>query len=232
MVLHHHKLESCTKGSDALFSIRSKWAFKSSVFTSQLQISVNTQSKCNQVHGGHRGTFHQGPLRAPKLCKFTGEKSECEANDFVREAEQIIVNYKMEQDAAVKWRSQALAGCARREMLSRPVMTTTADILAILKETFDDQWGLSALLTAFHSWRHGICKHVLEYTQSLVMLSTKLNEAKAGTMNDRCSRTISLMDYAPHLYTTTFDNLWEIVIVLHSNRCTLKHFAGCTKTVR
>ena len=32
MVLHHHKLESCTNGSDALFSIRSKWAFKSSVF--------------------------------------------------------------------------------------------------------------------------------------------------------------------------------------------------------
>ena len=177
------------------------------MFTSQLQISVNTQSKCNQVHGGHRGTFHQGPLRAPKLCKFTGEKSECEANDFVREAEQIIVNYKMEQDAAVKWRSQALAGCARREMLSRPVMTTTADILAILKETFDDQWGLSALLTAFHSPRQGSCKRVLNYTQGLVMLSTKVNEAKVGTVNDEMLRDHFIDRLHPRLCAVTFNDL-------------------------
>ena len=112
----------------------------------------------------------------------------CEADDFVREAERVIVNYKMEQGAAVEWLLQALAGCARREVLSQPAVTTAAEVLAILKEAFGDQRGLSALLTAFHSRHQGIYEHVLEYAQSLVMLSTKVNEAKAGTVSDEMLR--------------------------------------------
>ena len=61
------------------------------------------------------------------------------------------MNYKMEQGAAVEWLLQVLAGCA--------------EVLAILKEAFVDQRGLSALLTTFHSRRQGIYKCVLEYTQ-------------------------------------------------------------------
>ena len=117
-----------------------------------------------------------------------GEESECEADEFVREAERIIVNYKMEQGAAVEWLLQVLAGCTRREVLSRPAVTTAAEVLAILKEAFGDQRGLSTLLTVFHSRRQGIYKCVLEYTQSLVMLSTKVNEAKAGTVSDEMLR--------------------------------------------
>ena len=72
------------------------------------------------------GDIPSGPLwraiQPPKLRKFTGEESQCEADDFVRKAERIIVNYKMEQGAAVEWLLQVLAGCARREVLSRPDM--------------------------------------------------------------------------------------------------------------
>ena len=82
------------------------------------------------------------------------------------------MNYKMEQGAAVEWLLQALAGCARREVLSRPAVTTAAEVLSILKEAFGD------LLTAFHSRRQGIYERVLEYAQSLVMLSIKVNAAK------------------------------------------------------
>ena len=117
-----------------------------------------------------------------------GEESECEADEFVREAERIIVNYKMEQGAAVEWLLQVLAGCTRREVLSRPAVTTAAEVLAFLKEAFGDQRGLSALLTAFHSRCQGIYKCVLEYAQSLVMLSTKVNEAKVGTVIDEMLR--------------------------------------------
>ena len=67
-------------------------------------------------------------------------------------------------------------------MLSRPAVTTAAEGLAILKETF------AALLTAFHSRRQGVYERVLEYAQSLVMLSTNVNEAKAGTVNDEMIR--------------------------------------------
>ena len=74
---------------------------------------------------------------------------------------------------------QALAGCTRREVLSRSAVTTAAEVLAILKEAF---------LTAFHSRRQGIYDRVLEYAQSLVMLSTKVNEAKAGTVSDEMLR--------------------------------------------
>ena len=138
------------------------------------------------------GDIPPGPLwcaiQPPKLRTFTGDKSVCEADDFVREVEQIIVNYKMEQGAAVEWLLQVLAGCTRREVLSRPAVTTASEVLAILKEAFGDQRGLSTLLTVFHSRRQGIYKCVLEYTQSLVMLSTKVNEAKAGTVSDEMLR--------------------------------------------
>ena len=60
--------------------------------------------------------------------------------------------------------------------------------LAILKEAFGDQRGLSALLTAFLCRRQGIYERVLEYAQSLVMLSTEVNEAKAGTVTDEMLR--------------------------------------------
>ena len=73
-------------------------------------------------------------------------------------------------------------------MLSRPAVTTAAEVLAILKEAFGDQRSLSALLTAFHNRRQGIYERVLEYAQSLVMLSTKVNEAKAGTVTDEMLR--------------------------------------------
>ena len=63
--------------------------------------------------------------------------------------------------------------------------TTAAEVLAILKETFGDQ---RDLLTTFHSRRQGICERVVEYAQSLVMLSIKVNEAKAGTVNDEMLR--------------------------------------------
>ena len=86
-------------------------------------------------------------------------------------------------------------------------MTTAADVLAILKETFGDQRGLSALLTAFHSRCQGIYECVLEYAQSLVMLSTKVNEAKAGTASDEISGTVSSMDYTLCLCVATFDDL-------------------------
>ena len=152
------------------------------------------------------GDIPSGPLwcaiQPPKLRKFTREESECEANDFVREVQRILVNYKMEQGATVERLLQALAGCARREVLSRPAgeATMAAEVLAILKETFGDQWGLSALLTAYHSWRHGICERVLEYAQSLVMLSTNVNEAKAGTVNDEMLRD----SFVDGLYPSTF----------------------------
>ena len=84
------------------------------------------------------------------------------------------------------WLPQALAGCARREVLSRRPegeATTAAEVLAILKETFGDQ---RDLLTTFHSRRQGICERVVEYAQSLVMLSIKVNEA--GTVNDEMLR--------------------------------------------
>ena len=68
----------------------------------------------------------------------------------------------MEQGAAVEWLLQALAGCAMREVLSRPAVTTAAEVLAIVKEAFGDQRGLSALLIAFHSRRQGIYERVLE----------------------------------------------------------------------
>lgn len=117
----------------------------------------------------------------------------------MREAERIIVNYKMEQGATVKWLLQVLAGCARREVLSCPVgkVPMPTEVLAILKETFGDQWGLSTLLTAFYSWQQGSGEHVLDYTQGFVMLSTKVNEAKVGSM------TISSMD----LCAVTFNDL-------------------------
>ena len=124
------------------------------------------------------GDIPPGPLwraiQPPKLWPFTGDESVCEADDFVREAQRIIVNYKMEQGAAVEWLLQVLAGCA--------------EVLAILKEAFVDQRGLSALLTTFHSRRQGIYERVLEYAQSLVMLSTKVNEAKAGAVSDEMLR--------------------------------------------
>ena len=86
------------------------------------------------------GDIPSGPvwhaIQPPKLRKFTREESEHEADDFVREAEQITVNYKMEQGATVEWLLLALAGCARRELSRWPQR---------LKETFGDQWGLSAL---------------------------------------------------------------------------------------
>ena len=51
------------------------------------------------------GDIPSGPLwrsiQPQKLRTFTGEESECEADDFVGEAERITVNYKMEQGAAV-----------------------------------------------------------------------------------------------------------------------------------
>ena len=86
-------------------------------------------------------------------------------------------------------------------------MTTAAEVLAILKETFGDQRGLSALLTTFHSRRQGIYERVLEYAQSLVMLSTKVNEAKVGTASDEISGTVSSMDYTPCLCVATFNDL-------------------------
>ena len=62
------------------------------------------------------GDIPPGPLwraiQPPKLRTFTGDESVCEADDFVREAERIIVNCKMEQVAAVEWLLQALAGFA------------------------------------------------------------------------------------------------------------------------
>ena len=78
-------------------------------------------------------------------------------------------------------------------MLSCPVgkVPMPTEVLAILKETFGDQWGLSTLLTAFYSRQQGSCERVLDYTQGLVMLSTKVNEAKVGSM------TISSMDHTP-----------------------------------
>ena len=76
------------------------------------------------------GDISPGPLwraiQPPKLRTFTGDESECETDDFVREAERIIVNYKMEQGAATGAR-----------VLSRPAVTTAAEVLAILKEAFD-----------------------------------------------------------------------------------------------
>ena len=86
----------------------------------------------------------------------------------------------------MEWLPQALAGCARREVLSRRPAgeaTTAAELLAILKETFGDQ---RDLLTTLHSRRQGICERVVEYAQSLVMLSIKVNEA--GTVNDEMLR--------------------------------------------
>ena len=127
----------------------------------------------------------------------------------MREAEQIIVNYKIEQGAAVEWLLQALAGCARREVLSCPVgkVPMPTKVLAILKETFSDQRGLSALLTAFHSPRQGSCKRVLNYTQGLVMLSTKVNEAKVDTVNDEMLRDHFIDGLHPRLCAVTFNDL-------------------------
>ena len=61
------------------------------------------------------------------------------------------MNYKLEQGAATGAR-----------VLSRPAVTTAAEVLAIVKEAFGDQRGLSALLIAFHSRRQGIYERVLE----------------------------------------------------------------------
>ena len=85
----------------------------------------------------------------------------------------------------MEWLPQALAGCARRGVLSRPAgeASTAAEVLAILKETFGNQ---RDLLTTFHSRRQGICERVVEYAQSLMMLSIKVNEA--GTVNDEMLR--------------------------------------------
>ena len=48
-------------------------------------------------------------IQSPKLRKFTGEESDCEADDFVREAERIIVKYKMGQGVAVDFTPQGEA---------------------------------------------------------------------------------------------------------------------------
>ena len=117
------------------------------------------------------------------------------------------MNHKMEQGAAVEWLLQALAGCARREVSSQPAVTTAAEVLAILKEAFSDQWGLSALLTAFHSQRQSIYECVLEYAQSLVMLSTKVKRPRQALCLMRCSRTVLLMDYTPRVCIATFNDL-------------------------
>ena len=52
------------------------------------------------------GDIQPGPLwraiQPPNLRTFTGDKTECEADDFVWEAERTLVDYKMEQGATVE----------------------------------------------------------------------------------------------------------------------------------
>ena len=175
-------------------------------------IPANTRWANGHSHGGHGG--HS--IRTPVACHSATETMQIYQRRkwvwsqwFVREAERIIVNYKREQGAAVECLLQVLAGCARREVLSCPVgkVPMPTEVLAILKETFGDQWGLSTLLTAFYSRQQGSCERVLDYTQGLVMLSTKVNEAKVGSM------TISSMDHTPVFA------LWHSVICERSWWC-------------
>ena len=200
-------------------------------------IPANTRWANGHSHGGHGG--HS--IRTPVACHSATETMQIYQRRkwvwsrwFAREAERIIVNYKMEQGAAVEWLLQVLAGCARREVLSWPVgkVPMPTEVLAILKETFGDQWGLSTLLTAFYSRRQGSCERVLDYIQGLVMLSTKVNEAKVGTVNDEMLHDHFIDGSHPRLCAVTFNNLWEIVMVLCSKRHVLKHVIGCRKTVR
>ena len=71
--------------------------------------------------------------------RFSGR--DCGVDDFIREAERVSSNYKMEEGAAVEWIIQALSGCAGREVLSRPASeaNTLTKVLLIIKDTFGDQ---------------------------------------------------------------------------------------------
>ena len=139
----------------------------------------------------------QPPWRAiqpPKLPHFTGEADGCDADEFIQEAERILRNFRMEEGTAVEWLIQALEGSVRREVLTRAAeeADTAAQVLAVLAATFGDHRGLSALLTSLHGRRQGMGESVVGYTQHLLMLATKLNEAQADAVNPAmlCDRFI------------------------------------------
>lgn len=124
-------------------------------------------------------------IQPPKLPRFSGEVAGCGGDEFVQEAERVINNYQLKEGTAVEWVLQSLEGVARREILSRPAddINTAVKVLEIVRDTFGDQRGLSALLTSFHGRRQGIGEGVIEYAQSLLVLSTRLNAVKPGTTN-------------------------------------------------
>ena len=96
-------------------------------------------------------------IQPPKLPRFTGEADDCDADEFIQEAERILRNYGMENSTAVEWIIQALERSARRDVLTSAAgeTDTAAQVfsLTVLAATLGDHRGLSALLTSFHGRR-------------------------------------------------------------------------------
>ena len=107
-----------------------------------------------------------------------------DADEFIKEAERNLRNYRMEDGTAVEWIIQALERSAQREVL------TAAQVLAVLAATFGDYRGLSALLTSFHGRRQGMGESVVGYAQHLLMLTTKLNAVAWMPSTPLCSATV------------------------------------------
>ena len=118
-------------------------------------------------------------IQPPKLPRFTGEADDCDADEFIQEAERILRNFRMEDGTAVEWIIQALEGSARREVLTRVAgeANTAAQVLAVLAATFGDQ---------------GMGESVVGYAQHLLMLTTKLNAVQVDAVNPAmlCDRFI------------------------------------------
>ena len=67
-------------------------------------------------------------------------------------------------------------------MLSRPAATTAAEVSAVLKEAFGDQ--RARPVRPLDSFPQPLSRYVRTCPRVRSVLSTKVNEAKAGTMSD------------------------------------------------
>ena len=69
-------------------------------------------------------------IQPQKLSRFTGEADGCDADEFIKEAEGNLRNYRMEDGTAAEWIIQVLERSARREVLIRAAeeADTTAQV--------------------------------------------------------------------------------------------------------
>nr|KAG5690604.1 hypothetical protein BaRGS_022608 [Batillaria attramentaria] len=122
-------------------------------------------------------------LEPPRLPQFSGEGSQADLKDFLREARLVLGAFRFPVRAGAWWVLRSLEGYARYEVESRRnEWTTAADILRILEEEFTVKPDINVVGRAFYTRQQGVAESVMGYSHAMDALAVMCNEAHPGSV--------------------------------------------------